>query len=166
MSLLRRRLMTQMESDPIPRERLVFSNAGDVIMNGVTKKNGGAVICGVAIIHQTYYPNAKPYVLNLILMTKQGRNDNAVIASKWASNGWQNFTGSDGYVHSYSNATWAPHYDSIEEGIADVQSINVNKLPILNLITGRTYEGKFFSNDSFRCLEAAKDLLDYYYGVI
>lgn len=166
MSLLRRRMMTQMESDPIPRERLVFSNAGDVILNGVTKKNGGAAICGVAIIHQTYYPDWQPYVLNIILMSKQGRDDNAVIANKWATNGWRNFTGTDGYVHSYSNARWAPKYDTVEEGIAYAQSINVNKLPILNSLTGKSYEGQWYSNDSFYCLEAAKDLLDYYYGVI
>ena len=166
MSLLRRRMMAQMESDPIPRERLVFSNAGDVIMTGVTKKNGGAAICGVAIIHQTYYHDWRPYVLNIILMSKQGLDFNAVIANKWATNSWQRFTGSDGYVHCYSNATRAPKYDTVEEGIADAQSINVNKLPILNSLTGKSYEGQWISYDSFFCLEAAKDLLDYYYGVI
>ena len=166
MSLLRRRMMTQMESDPIPRERLVFSNAGDVIMNGVTKQNDGAVICGIAIIHQTYYPKSKPYWLYLFLMTKNGRNDKAVVASKWAINGYQRFTGTDGYVHSFSTAYSPPTYDSVEEGIADAQSINVNKLPILNLLTGKSYEGAWHAFSSFDCLECAKDLLDYYYGVI
>lgn len=169
MSLLRRKLMMQWaESEAIPRERLVFSNPGDVILTDVTKKNDGAAICGMAIIHQTKYSSPyKPYWLYLILMSTAGRADNAVVASKWAQNGWQRFTGTDGYVHSYSNTTWgSPQYNSIEEVITYAQSINVNNLPIMNLLTGKSYEGQNSSGGSFFCKEAAEDLLDYYYGVI
>lgn len=168
MSFLRRRLMTQMESDPIPRERIVFSNPGDVILTDVTKKYEGAAICGMAIIHQTYYPSPYGlYWLYLILMSKAGRVDHAVIASKWAANGYLRFTGSDGYVHSYSNTTWGnPQYNSIEEAITYAQSINVNNLPIMNLLTDKSYEGQLRSGGSFSCKEAVEDLLDYYYGVI
>ena len=47
------------------------------------------------------------------------------------------------------------------------EEININNLPILNKLTGKTYEGIYDgSGGTFICPEADADLLDYYYGVI
>lgn len=126
-----------------------------------------AVICGFAVIHQTAYSDYKPYWLYLILMTKSGRNDNAVIAPPWARNAWKRFTGSDGLVHSIPNTTFDCNmFYSVDEGIAYINTINTNNLPIINELTGKSYKGEWVAFASFSCVEAAQDLLDYYYGVI
>lgn len=169
----RRMMMLQSMGEEIPRERLVFSKADDVIAEGVTKKADGEVICGFAIISQNYYnylndPFYKPYWIYLILMTKSGRNDNAIIANKWATNNWRQFTGSDGLVHYISSTGWDCNlFNSVDEGIAYINTINTNNLPILNEISGKIYEGGTPpAGGKFHSIEAARDLLDYYYGKI
>ena len=170
----RRMMMLQQAKEEIPRERLVFSNAGDVIANGVTKTNDGAVVCGFAIIYQDYYkppvvPSnlANPYWLYLILMTKSGRNDSAVIASKWAKNNYKYHTFTDGLVHSIPSTTPdCALFNTVEEGIAFINTININNLPIMNELTGKNYVGVWGGASAFSCTEAAQDLLDYYYGVL
>lgn len=160
--------MLQSASEEIPRERLVFSKSGDVIADGVTKTNDGEVICGFAVIHQNVYSNYPPYWVYLILMTKSGKNDNAVIANKWATNNWQRFTGSDGLVHSISSTEWGCAMGtSVEDVIKVIKASNLNNLPIMNEITGKIYEGGTpLAGGKFHSIEAAQDLLSYYYGEI
>lgn len=169
----RRMMMLQSASEEIPRERLVFSKAGDVIAEGVTKTNDGEAICGFAIIYQDYYnhlndPFYRNYWIYLILMSKSGRNDNAIVANKWATNNWQRFTSSDGLVHSISSTGWDCNlFSSVDEGIAYINTINTNNLPIMNEITGKIYEGGTPpAGGKFHSIEAAQDLLSYYYGEI
>ena len=166
----RRIMMLQGANEEIPRERLVFSKAGDIIADGVTKTNDGEAICGFAVIHQSYYPPTdpmgnKPYWLYLILMSKTGRDDNAVIASQFAKKQWKTFTDSNGIIHSISNTTWGCSlFNSVEDGINYINNINVNNLPIMNELTGKNYEGTNDAGGSFSCIEAAQDLLAYYNG--
>ena len=168
----RRMMMLQSASEEIPRERLVFSKAGDVIAEGITKTNDGEAICGFAIIFQDYYPPTsgqgnRPYYLYLILMTKEGTSSTAVVTNKFTRYDWQRFTDNNGIVHSYSNTNWdCSLFNSVEEGIAYIDNINVNNLPIMNRLTEKDYKGTYNAGGSFSCLEAAQDLLAYYHGEI
>ena len=165
----RRLMMAQQRKEEIPRERLVFSNAGDVVAKGITKTNDGAAICGFAVLNTNgYYASSghPNYWVYLILMTKSGRNDNAIKAGPWG-NCFVRFTGFDGLVHSISSTTWdVPKYNNVQSGIDYINRVNINNLPIMNILTGKEYTATNTAGGMFSCQEAAEDLLDYYYGVI
>lgn len=176
MSLLRRRMM-QSAGESFPRERIVFSHADDEVVAGGAKKGNGDTICGIVIIHQSYYGSPyRPYWLYLLLLTKSGYNADAVrlynmpVSSRvgnmsTGADGW--LTGSDGLLHQRSTTNWSMSFQTLEEGLAMANEININNLPILNELTGKAYEGEFASSGgAFICPEAEVDLLDYYYGVI
>ncbi len=171
MSLLRRRMMMQAAaSEPIPRERIVFSHAGDEIVKDGLKRYDGDAVCGIVILHQTCYNGSpyRPYWLYLLLLTRSGVNSNALLVSGGgAATGVDgSFVGSDGLRHQRSTTNWNTMFFTLEDGLAKANEINVNNLPILNELTGKTYEGTIDSGGAFICQEAAEDLLDYYYGVI
>ena len=171
MSLLRRRMMMQAAvSEPIPRERIVFSHAGDEIVKDGLKRYDGDAICGIVILHQTYYGSPyRPYWFYMLLLTKSGMNSNAVRVSGGgaATTADGSFVGSDGLRHQRSATYWNTSFNTLEDGLERAEEININNLPILNKLTGKTYEGIYDgSGGTFICPEADADLLDYYYGVI
>lgn len=169
MSEFRRRMMMQTAAEELPRERIVFSHAGDEIVTNGLKRYDGDAICGIVILHQTYYPSPyKPYWFYMLLLTKSGMNSNAVrVSGGGAATGADGiFTGSDGLRHQRSTTNWNMSFDTLEDGLEKAEEININNLPILNKLTGKTYEGIIDSGGAFICQEADEDLLDYYYGVI
>ena len=168
MSLLRRRMMMQTAlGDPIPRERLVFSNAGDEIVAGKTKSYGGEAIFGLAILYQTYYSNYKPYWMYLVGITKSEIDFNAVKVGGLTECPYYRFADQSRVNHALSTTkTGVPQFDTEAEGIAYLKTVNINRLPILNELTGRSYTGSWVAGSQFANTQAGQDLFDYYNGVI
>ena len=168
MSLLRRRMMMQTAlGDPIPRERIVFSNAGDEIVAGKTKSYGGEAIFGLAILYQTSYSSNKPYWMYLVGITKSGLDFNAVKVGGLTECPYYRFADQSRVNHALSTTkTGVPQFDTEAEGIAYLKTININRLPILNELTGHSYTGSWLAGGQFANTQAGKDLFDYYNGVI
>lgn len=148
-------------AEEIPRKRLLFSNAGNEICKGITKKNDGDAICGLVAL-----TGSGIYYILLLMVTPSGRNDGAIIASSLSANSWCLYTDNNG-THSYSTTHYNPVYDSLSGAIDYLKSININNLPILNELTKKDYIAHYTgSAGRYYCTQAVKDLLDYYYGVI
>lgn len=174
MSLLRRRLMmTQMESDPIPRERIKFSNVGDEVYLGLTKYNDQPAVFGLAIT--THDDGSYYYVFQV------ATGDSSFSPNEWvscvrlvkANNTYTGSTGQGGrtvyrdLVIFCNSESYAKSFTTYEEALEYAESININNLPILNKITGKSYVTIHQqSAGMYTNYEVNKDLIDYYYGVI